>query len=351
MVTPVERVELEIVERCDLCGSTESTPLFESRDRLHRLPGSFGIVRCDGCGCVRLSPRPTKEHLARYYPGEDYLPHRPGGFTQGDASRTMGGVRDAVRDEVLRKLGYPKPQHRWVRPFTTLAHRPLLRRVAFGWQGFPPFVPNGRALDIGSGNGFFLALLRHHGWEVQGLDLSESAAETTRRVFGIDVHVCEVTDESYRPGQFDFVHMSHVIEHVDSPTATLARVAELVKPGGLLYIETPNVASLGARIWGPRWFALDSPRHLWLFTPDTLVRALEVAGFRVNRFATLVWKDLIWEGTYQWEERMLQERSPRPSVDLHVRPKLLALSGLTRTWHMVARRSGDILSCWAKRPE
>ncbi|MGQ0431090.1 MAG: class I SAM-dependent methyltransferase [Microthrixaceae bacterium] len=324
--------------------------MFPTRDRLHGLPGTFALVRCDGCGLVRLSPRPTPQALGAYYPGEDYLPHKVDGFTQGGSDRALSGIRDALRDEVLHRIGYPTPEHRWVRPIATLAHGPLLRRVSFDWAGFPPFVPGGRVLDVGSGNGFFLAMLKHHGWQVHGVDMSESAAATTKRQFDIDVHVGEVTDEDFEPGQFDFIHMSHVIEHVPSPTAALARVHELLKPGGILYIETPNVASLGARFWGPHWFALDSPRHLWLFTPDSMERAVTEAGMRVDRLATLPWTTVAWEATYAWEERHGRMRDPRPSADLSARPKMVAGQVLTRFGRFVRPRSGDILSCWSTRP-
>ena len=342
--------ELELVPTCDLCHSQSATDMFPTSDRLHRFPGSFALVRCDDCGLARLSPRPTPKALGRYYPGEDYLPHKVDGFTQGGGDRRLGQVRDAIRDEVLRSLGYPKPAHPWARPLARIAHRPLLKRISFDWAGFPPYVEGGRVLDVGSGNGFFLAMLKHHGWNVQGIDLSESAAATTKRVFDIDVHVGEVTDADFQPGQFDVIHMSHVIEHVPSPTAVFARVRDLLRPGGLLYVETPNVASLGARFWGPRWFALDSPRHLWLFTPDTMEHALTQAGLQVDRLRTIPWTKVAWEATYAWEERAGQMREPRPSSTPAEWPKMALGQAISRVGRIVLPRTGDILSCWSNRP-
>jgi 2-polyprenyl-3-methyl-5-hydroxy-6-metoxy-1,4-benzoquinol methylase len=342
-------VDLEVVPVCDLCGSSSGGAMFPTHDRLHRLPGTFALVRCKGCGLVRLSPRPTLDQLGLYYPDEDYLPHQFASFPEETSERAMGRVRDAVRDEVLRGLGYPTRAHRWMRPLATVARRPLRRRISFNWRGFPPYVGKGRVLDIGSGNGFFLAMLRHYGWEVRGVDMSASAAETTRREFGIDVHVGEVTDDVFEREQFDFVHMSHVIEHVPSPMVVLARVRELLRPGGLLYIETPNIASLGARLWGKYWFPLETPRHLWLFTPDTLCRALRDNGLHLDRLTTLPWTRLAWEATYMWEERHQRMRVPRPSVDLSQRPTLVASQAVTRLGRVVRPRSGDILSCWSTR--
>jgi len=341
---------VEDVASCDLCGSTRATPLFETRDRLHELPGRFALVRCDSCGLVRLSPRPTAEALSGYYPGEDYGPHRPTGISRGDPDRPLGKVRDALRDETLRTLGYPEPPHRPARPIVRLARKQLLRRLAHGYaEGFPRHVTGGRALDVGCGNGFFLALIRDVGWSVEGVDLSPTAAAVARESLGIDVHVGDVFDDALPTGAYDYLRMNHVVEHVPSPTATLRRVAELLRPGGMAYIETPNVASVGFRLYRRHWFALDSPRHLYLFTPSTLRRTVEQAGLELVSLQTLVWDRLSWEETYRWEDRKQQARSPRPSAPPSARPRMLLAASTMRLAHALRPLSGDVLSCWVRR--
>src|SRR5947207_6054779 len=123
-------VAVEHVAHCDLCASDRATPMFETWDRLHRLPGRFGRVRCEGCGLVRLSPRPAPAELSAYYPGEDYGPHRGTGVTQGSPDRPLGRLRDALRDETLRTLGYPAPEHPAARPAARALRRRFLRRLA-----------------------------------------------------------------------------------------------------------------------------------------------------------------------------------------------------------------------------
>src|SRR2546423_609675 len=93
------------VDRCDVCGSSGSSSLFPTRDRLHGLPGRFGLVRCTTCGLVRLSPRPAPSALPRYYPVEDYPPHGAAGLPPAGGDRLIGGLRDALRHETLRGLG------------------------------------------------------------------------------------------------------------------------------------------------------------------------------------------------------------------------------------------------------
>jgi 2-polyprenyl-3-methyl-5-hydroxy-6-metoxy-1,4-benzoquinol methylase len=88
-----------------------------------------------------------------------------------------------------------------------------------------------------------------------------------------------VTGASLPESHFDAVSMNHVIEHLHDPVATLKECRRIMKPGGTISIATPNLASAGHKLFGPDWFALDPPRHLVLFTPDSLRRALRTAGF------------------------------------------------------------------------
>ena len=86
------------------------------------------------------------------------------------------------------------------------------------------------------------------------------------------------------PG-FDVITMFDVIEHVRDPLAWLVRARELLAPGGLLVIETGDVASAWARLLGRHWYFLDPPQHLWYFTGDGLEALLARAGFRARAAA------------------------------------------------------------------
>lgn len=76
-----------------------------------------------------------------------------------------------------------------------------------------------------------------------------------------------------------------MLEHVAEPHAEIARVAELLKPGGVLLVSVPNTSSVNARLFGGRWHHLDAPRHLTLWTPTTLDRLLAEHGFKRARLA------------------------------------------------------------------
>jgi SAM-dependent methyltransferase len=252
-----------------------------------------------------------------------------------------------MKDEVFRAAGYPAPAHPWAQPLVRIPQPFLLRRATF--RGFPRYVPGGTALDVGCGSGAFLLVLQRYGWKVRGVEVTAAAAEAARSL-GLDVHTGEITDDVFSPEEFDFIHMSHVIEHMSSPVTALRRVRELLRPGGVLYVETPNIASLGFKLWKRYWFPLESPRHLWLFTPRTLAQALRVAGFETGGVRTIPWRHMEWEETFRWEERHGQARPSRPAVQGLGRLRVAAASGLVRSSCHLRPLSGDILSYWAARP-
>src|SRR4030095_2097009 len=214
-------------------------------------------------------------------------------------------IRAARRLSAFRSLGYPvSPTSRWRSAVSQMAAGVFRDRALYGLSYcFPPYFPEGRALDIGCGNGAFLSYLKLHGWNVYGVDVSPRAAEVAKSVFDIDVFVGELNDVTFSPESFDFVHMSHVIEHMTEPIETLKRIAGLLKPGRLVYIETPNADSDGFKAMGKYWFPLEAPRHVDLFSPDTLREALDRAGLHTNSIWTTVFPGAFsWEDTYKREE-------------------------------------------------
>ena len=338
----------ELVGTCDLCGSAAYELLLGVvSDRLHRLPGEFSLIRCSGCSLVRLSPRPDAASIPAYYPDEYYA--YSVAPPAGVPDRPLAHFRDAVRDAVLRGHGYETPRRgRGTRLVPSRLPRWIERRAMYDDPGFPPWVPGGRALDIGCGNGRFLDRIRRHGWDVVGVDTSAAAAAAARESFGITVHVGPLEEAPIEERSLDFVHMSHVLEHLPQPVTTLLRVARLLRPGGRLYVETPNVESLGFRWAGQYWFALDAPRHLWLFGAATLPRALVQCGFAADHLSAIGIATFAWEATYRREQREGRMLPTRPSMEWRDRPRAAALAALSTAATTLSPRFGDVLSCWAQ---
>jgi len=149
----------------------------------------------------------------------------------------------------------------------------------------PRPIPGSRVLDVGFGSGAFLENAMAAGWEVAGVDQDEKAV-TNAKVRGLNVRQGGIEEYADEPESFDAITLSHVIEHVHDPVAVLHGVFGRLKPGGMLYLDTPNLESLGHRDFRRNWLHLDPPRHLVIFCRNSILRVLEEAGFNSIRFLT-----------------------------------------------------------------
>ena len=340
----------EEVRVCPLCESDKAKLLFTNFDRALRLPGEFGITQCANCQLVRLSPRPVVEQIGYYYPESEYYSYQAP--SEVSHRSRLVSLRDFIRNSVLESLGYK------VAPLTKLQKflQPFFLRFfyesALYSQGnrFPRFVPDGKALDIGCGNGAFLNLLKQHDWQVTGIDLSAKAAATAKKTFDIDVFVGNTEDAPFENNSFDYIHMSHSIEHLPNPVATMKRVAELLKPTGRVFVETPNIDSFSAKVCGEYWMPLETPRHLYLFSPATLSAlmsrvGLEVSGIETRFFSTT----LEWEDTYKREDALGKEVENRPNLSASAVPRAYFLKIWSRLNHIFAPENAEFIRCWAKK--
>lgn len=340
------KIMLEEVPTCVLCGSSSSTFLFQGRDRLHGLPGEFGAVRCDNCSLVRLSPRPVIGQIGRYYPENDYYSYIS---DEGSINQvSSGGFSGKIRQAVMHRLGYPTPQLApLLRSTAPILEKLFIDRATYGWgKRFPKFKENGAALDIGCGNGKYLSFLKHHGWNVRGVEIGEAGANAAKELFDIDVYVGPLETAPFAQESFDHITMFHSLEHVYEPPETVARVYELLKRDGVFYVEVPNVESFGARIDGEYWFHWDMPRHLWGFSKDSLRKLVERAGFRVVEMTTIHEPSHEWAITYRNEQASGHQSEKRPAVSgfesLEAKRKKL----MSKVAYTFDRMSGNYLCCW-----
>lgn len=137
-------------------------------------------------------------------------------------------------------------------------------------------------LDIGCGNGEFLNIAREMGWQTEGIDMDAKAVEVCRSR-GLKVACGSVELLTHEKEKYDVITISHVIEHVHDPLNLLHQIHRLLKPGGLLWLETPNLGSLGYKRYKANWRGLEPPRHLVLFDLVSLTNILHIAGFKSVR--------------------------------------------------------------------
>jgi 2-polyprenyl-3-methyl-5-hydroxy-6-metoxy-1,4-benzoquinol methylase len=265
---------------CALCGAAGDLHHGDLRDRHFSAPGEWSLLACPRCGLVWLDPKPAPEDLDRLY--RDYYTHEEG---EGDSLIVRGirrgipamrqGYRDRVPSASERALGSILSL---VGPLRELAERGTLGLCA---------SQRGELLDVGCGNGRYLEQMGELGWQVSGVERdARGAAVAGAQIGGDRVHADLEAAGRAQPEGYDVVTLSHVIEHLLDPIDTLAACRAVLKPGGLIVIATPNLASLGHRQFKRNWLHLDPPRHVFLFDPTTLATVVERAGFAKSRVTT-----------------------------------------------------------------
>jgi SAM-dependent methyltransferase len=148
----------------------------------------------------------------------------------------------------------------------------------------------GRVLDIGCGNGEFLAELKRRGWDVLGVEPGLEYAERARSL-GIEVIEDLITSDNVESfGKFDAVLLLHVLEHLPRPEEMLNLVRQLLRPGGVFFCEVPNDFNplqevvVATQDQGPWWIAV--PDHLNYFSIESLAAFLNGNGFVVETATT-----------------------------------------------------------------
>jgi 2-polyprenyl-3-methyl-5-hydroxy-6-metoxy-1,4-benzoquinol methylase len=145
-------------------------------------------------------------------------------------------------------------------------------------------------LDFGCGTGILLSELQAQGATVCGVEMSPWACEYGRTHFGLTMHNEDIMTVRLAENSFDLITMSHVIEHLPNPQNIVNRVVELLKPNGLLMIATPNVDSIGARLFGERWLYYLPDEHLHLFNDRSLRQTLTNAGMNTIATEHYLWR-------------------------------------------------------------
>jgi SAM-dependent methyltransferase len=222
----------------------------------------------------------------------------------------------------------------------------LTRPLKGRYIDFPSFRPGGLLLEIGCAKGERMAMLRGLGWKVRGVEISPEACRLARDQYGLEVFCGELEEAGLPDASVDAVLMSHLIEHVHDPIATLREVRRILRPGGVVVMETPNVRSLEQYVFRQYWYDWDVPRHLFLFSARTLAHCCARAGLRVTRVGYSSYAgDWIrslayWCLDHQWR-RVGQWLHGRPrALTLLLAPlcKLLVWVGATGRMTVVAAR-------------
>lgn len=214
-----------------------------------------GLLQCHACQFVTADVSMSQQELARlysasYFAGEEY----------------MNYLAD--------------------RPVIEKQFRGRLKKVL----AYAPYTESKTLLEVGSAYGFFLAMAQSHFRSVQGIDISEDAAEYARTRMGLPVYTGDFLAHDISE-KIDVLCMWDTIEHLQHPHLYLDKAAQNMPPGGVIAITTGDIGSVVARLRGAKWRQIHPPTHLHYFSKATLARLLRKHGFTVRYSA--------YEGIYR----------------------------------------------------
>ena len=206
----------------------------------------FKIQTTSVPGLLQTNPTPTKEDINKYYKSERYISHN---------SRKRGVFFFFYR---------------------------LLRSVNFytKYRFLSRTNDNRNVLDFGSGEGYFLNMLKKRGFNARGVDSSVKSLlpNVYKSIFA----------EQLNGQKFSHITAWHSIEHVHELEKTISRMYDLLDEKGTIIIAVPNYLSFDARHYKSFWAAYDTPRHLWHFDKKSLKEVFENKGFKLIKSSPML---------------------------------------------------------------
>ena len=243
-----ETMTLISYDKCPLCKSGAIKKRFACIDNF-ATGESFDVYECADCGLAFTQGIPDEKEIDRYYESPTYISH----------SNTSKGIVNSTY-HLVRKL--------MLRNKARLVERLTL-------------LKNGKILDYGAGTGHFARVMVSKGWDVTAIEKNCRARELALSEFGFRMHPVEALAD-IKERELDVVTMWHVMEHIQEPDKMWNQLYRILDDTGIAVIAVPNSISYDAQRYREHWAAYDVPRHLWHFTPSTIVRWGEKHGFNVK---------------------------------------------------------------------
>jgi 2-polyprenyl-3-methyl-5-hydroxy-6-metoxy-1,4-benzoquinol methylase len=246
-------------ELCAVCGfDGPRAPYVRLRDA--------ALQRCTRCESVLYSPRPDPTAQHGYHDSEAYFDH-PYLQLRRDAQQRLDRRCASMFGRISKAAG--------IRSFAGLTH-----------------------LDVGCDTGAFLeSAARQFHTKPVGVDVARRAvAEAVKN--GIDAYACTIEDAPPQVKDASVVTGIDVVEHVTDPHGFIEAIAARMTPGGVCYLETPNIRSwlyaVGRVICNLAGQApaamvrLFPPEHIQYFSAEGLSKLAEASGLEVLAVGTRV---------------------------------------------------------------
>lgn len=253
--------QLESVS-CNLCGgcNTELWAMVSYMDYLNRRPElkrdndpilkngdlagyKFNLVKCKNCGLVYVNPRLTEKSLAHLYHEEYFSSYST---TESEAHKK----REKTFKSEIKEL-----------------EKLTLKR---------------KILDVGCGGGFFLASLGSS-WEKYGCDINPAAVKFGRESLGLNTLEGHLRQLDFPDESFDVVKIRGTIEHLPDPIDELYESIRILRKGGIIAVNTPNISSICAKIYKEKFRMVDPIHHIYYFSTKSLSSMLKKVGFRIRK--------------------------------------------------------------------
>jgi len=242
--------EMEKYGSCMLCDGRLDMLVKDLYDTRFGIKKNYDLSICTACSANQLSSPPSSDQLKVLY--EKYYNFE--GLKQESYNR--------IRSGFLQSLLY----HIWL--------------TIDGDISFHNQKGSGRLLDVGCNEGRGLSIYQKNGFEAEGLELNEqAAAEARKRGFNVDTDPIETLQPK---DPYDIVVLSNVLEHSLDPKDMLTHVARILKPGGQVWISSPNVDSWQCSVFGRYWINWHVPFHIVHFSRSTLTNILKETGFEIQ---------------------------------------------------------------------
>lgn len=270
-----ESIEFEFCDSCPICDSKLSSVLYENlKDGVFNFPSISKMYNCNVCSSAFLNPRINEKSIHHAY--SKYYTHNDIESIKGQTVLTK-----TWKKILLSYLDFKfntKSKNFYFNLGLAIYLIPRVKRVLDrDFRNLRKDVSL-NILDIGCGDGTFLALAKNAGHTVLGVD-PDHIAVLNARSKNLDVIHGDIYSID-KPNYFDAIFLSHVIEHVHYPQDVISEAYRLLKPNGYIWIDTPNIESYGNKLFSRYWRGLEPPRHLSIFNWNSLHDLLEQKGFK-----------------------------------------------------------------------
>lgn len=346
MKEPSKIPRAESLEKCPICDSKKTKHSFTLPDRLHNTPGEFSYHLCNSCKSVFQNPMVIQEDLHLCYPSE-YSPYN---LKREVPDVDFDNLPDTTFRSNLRKAIVDKIKGKKVTGLTgklgsLMAKNAFFRERAFYGLVIDELLPKGSgeqfALDLGCGAGWLMEKLKKVGWNVEGLEWNENAAQMAREVTKCNVFAGDFREVDIPRNKYHLIVLSHVFEHFSDPKEALIRLRELLADGGKIVMFYPNSQSFSAKWHKTDWFAWEVPRHLIMPAPKAVKSlAKEVNFSEAKVFTRAYYSSVQWQSSVAYKKNVNPDKV-RPQLNLVekmglVTEHILTTLGFEKGWETVA---------------